>query len=92
MRGEDVKAQQRVDGDFERHTGQHGAGGRRRFAVRVGQPGVHRRQPGLGAVADEHEDKRQLISRGSNCSATVIRCDQLKLGSRSLPVLSNAAA
>ena len=34
--------------------------GGRRFAVGIRLPGVHRRNAGLGAVADQQEDKRQL--------------------------------
>ena len=33
---------------------------RRRLAVRIGQPGVHRRQSHLGAVAHQHEDEGGL--------------------------------
>ena len=57
--GENVKAQQGVKGDFERDAGEHGAGGGRGFAVGVRQPGVHRGQAGLGAVAHQHENEGQ---------------------------------
>ena len=59
-RGQNVKSQQGVERDFERHAGKHRAGGRGRLAVRVGQPGVHRRQAGLGAVADERKHEGQF--------------------------------
>ena len=59
-RGENAEPQQGVEGDFERHAGEHGAGGRGRFAVGVGQPGVHGRQARLGAVTDQREHKGQL--------------------------------
>ena len=62
--GENVKTQQRIEGDFEGHAGEHGAGGRRRFAVRIGQPGMHRGEAGLGAVADQHQDEGQRHQAG----------------------------
>jgi hypothetical protein len=66
--GENVKAQQGVEGDFKRHAGEHGAGGRGRFAVGVGQPGVHRGQAGLGAVAHKHENERPASSGIDPCA------------------------
>ena len=45
--------------DGQQHARHHGRQRRRRFRVRVGQPGVHRREARLGAVADQQEHERQ---------------------------------
>ena len=44
---------------IEQRARQHRRNRRRALAVRVGQPGMHRRQADLGAVADQHQQKRQ---------------------------------
>ena len=50
--------------DIERngclHAGKHGANRSGRLAVRIRQPGVHRRQTGLGSESDKHQEKRKL--------------------------------
>ena len=50
-------AQDRVDRAVQQHGGERGADRRRRLAVGVGQPGMHRRQSGFGAEANQ--DKRE---------------------------------
>ena len=56
-----LEAQQRVERDVEQQARQHRRDRRRSLRVGVGQPGVERRQPDLGAVADQqkHEGERQ---------------------------------
>ncbi len=56
-----LEAQQRVERDVEQQARQHRRDRRRAFGMRVRQPGMERRQPDLGAVADqqEHEGERQ---------------------------------
>ena len=43
----------------QQRTREQGRDRRRAFAMCVGQPGVHRCQTDLGAVADQHEQERQ---------------------------------
>ena len=50
-----LRAQQRVERDVQQHARQAGRDGRRRPAVGVRQPRVHRHEADLGADADEQE-------------------------------------
>ena len=55
-----LESQDRVNADAQQHARHEGAHRRRRLAVGVGQPRVHRRQPGLRAIADHEEHEREL--------------------------------
>ena len=55
-----VRPQDAQEGAVQQRPGQQRGDHRGRFAVGVGQPGVHRRQPHLGAVADQEEQERRL--------------------------------
>ena len=58
-----LEAQQRVQRDVQQQARQHGGDRRRTFGVRVRQPGVHRRQADLGAVAQQQEDEGDVEQR-----------------------------
>ena len=62
--GHDVDPQQGVERAVHHPHGHQNAGRRGRLAVRVRLPGVHGSEAGLGAVADEQEDHRQLHGEG----------------------------
>ncbi len=68
--GDRLEAQQRVERDGEQHPGHQRGDRRGRLAVRVGEPAVHRREPDLGAVAEDEErhreahDARVEVARG----------------------------
>ena len=57
--GEDVEADQPVERAVQHGGGENGRGGHGRFAVGIRLPGVHGRQAGLGAVAEQRQDERQ---------------------------------
>ena len=59
-----LAAHDRVDGDVQQQPRQHCGDRRRAFGVRVGQPVVQRREPDLGAVADQQKYERQAEHRG----------------------------
>ena len=59
-----LRAQDREEGAVEQRTREQRRDHRGRLAVRVGQPGVHRRQPHLGAVADQQEHEGGLEPAG----------------------------
>ena len=52
-----LEAQQRIERHVQQQAGQHGGDRRGTFGVRVGQPGVHRREADLGAIAEQQEDE-----------------------------------
>ncbi len=54
------EAHDAVERGVEQKARKHRRNRRRRLAVRVRQPGMDRRQPGLGAVADQDEDEGEL--------------------------------
>ena len=56
-RGDLVEPQDRVEAGREQRPGQQRGDRRRRLGVRVRQPGVHREQADLGAVAEEREQE-----------------------------------
>ena len=49
-----------IERGVQQKTGEHRRNRRRRLAVRIRQPGMDRRQPGLRAIADEHEDEGEF--------------------------------
>ena len=51
-------------GRVEKRAGQQRGHRRRAFAMRVGQPRMHRRETDLRPVADQHEKKGQRHHRG----------------------------
>ena len=59
--------------DEQRHVqdraGQHGGDRRRPLGVRVRHPGVQRRQPGLGAVAEQQEHEGEVQHGGAGMRA-----------------------
>ena len=54
----------RGDRDRLQHPGQHRRNRRRRLAVGIGQPGVHRNQSYFRAISNQDENKRQLEDVG----------------------------
>ena len=56
-RQQHLEAQHGIERDVEQQPGQHGGDRRRALGVRIGQPGVQRRQADLGAVSQQEEDE-----------------------------------
>ena len=52
-----LEAQQRIERDVQQQSRQHSRYRGRTLGMRVGQPGVQRRQAHLGAVAEKQEDE-----------------------------------
>ena len=70
-------AQDAVERGVEHEAGEERRDRRRRLAVRVGQPAVHRRQARLGAVADQQEDEgRPSAAPGRAAPAAAQSCVQ----------------
>ena len=67
-----LEAQHRVERDVEQQAGQHRRDRRRAFGMRVGQPGVQRREADLGAVAEQQEDEGDVEQRRIECAACAI--------------------
>ena len=60
---QDLEAQHGVERDVEQQAGQHRRDRRRALGMGVGQPRVQRRQPDLGAVAEQQEDEGEVEQR-----------------------------
>ena len=58
-----LEAQHGIERHVEQQARQHGRDRRRALGMRVGQPGMERRQPDLGAVADQQEDEGEVEQR-----------------------------
>ena len=58
-----LEAQQRIERDIEQQAREHRRDRRRAFGVGVGQPGMQRRQPDLGAVAEQQEHEGDVEQR-----------------------------
>ena len=58
-----LEAQQRIERDVQQQAGQHGRDRRRTLGMRVGQPGMQRREADLGAVAEQQEDEGDVEQR-----------------------------
>ena len=58
-----LEAQHGVERDIEQQAGQHGGDRRRALGMGIGQPGMERRQPDLGAVARQQEDEGEVEHR-----------------------------
>jgi hypothetical protein len=56
-RQQHLEAQQGVERDIEEKPGEHRRDRGRTLGMGVGQPGVQRREPDLGAVAEQQEHK-----------------------------------
>ena len=67
-----LKRSSGIERDVEQQARQHRGDGRRALGVRIGQPGVQRRQPDLGAVAQhqEHEGDVEQLGRKAAALAT----------------------
>ena len=61
---DDREADDNQQGTFEQYTREQGAHRAGRFAVGIGQPGMHGEDAGLGAKADHNEDKGQFQQGG----------------------------
>ena len=59
-----LKRKHGVQRDVEQQARQHRRDRRRTFGMRVRQPGVQRREPDLGAVAEQQEDEGDVQQRG----------------------------
>ena len=62
-RKQHLEAEQRVERDVEEQSRQHRRDGRRTFGVRVGQPGMQRREADLGAIAEQQEHEGEIEQR-----------------------------
>ena len=67
--GDQVHAEQTVQRGVQHPDRHHHAGRRRRLAVRIGLPGMHRREAGLRAVPDQREhdaeaERKRMQRRG----------------------------
>ena len=62
-REQHLEAQQRVERDVEQQPREHRRDRGRAFGVGVGQPGMQRRQPDLGAVAEQQEHEGDVEQR-----------------------------
>ena len=56
----DLAAEQRVERDVEQKPRQHGRDRRRSLGMSIGQPGVKREEPDLGAVAEQEKDEGEI--------------------------------
>ena len=54
-----VETHDAINGAVDERGAQQRGGGHGRFGVGVGLPSVHRRQAGLGAVTEQHQNERQ---------------------------------
>ena len=63
-RGQQVEAEDRVERAVEQRAREEHAHRGGRLAVRIGQPGVHRRETRLRPKADEHQCERHAHERG----------------------------
>ena len=63
-REQQLEAQHRIERDVQQQAGQHGRDRRRALGMRVGQPGMQRRQPDLGAIAEQQEHEGEVQQRG----------------------------
>ena len=72
-----LESHHRVQADVEQYARHQRADRRGRFAVRVGQPRVHRREPCLCSIADEDEHERQPHHLGLSDAAAARSALQL---------------
>ena len=62
--GDELHAHDRVERAGHEQSREQRADRRRRFRVRVGQPRMHRHEPGLRAEPEQHQRQRQARERG----------------------------
>ena len=58
-----LEAQQRIERDVQQQARENRRDRRRSLGMGIGQPGMQRRQPDLGAVADQQEDEGEVEDR-----------------------------
>ena len=67
-RQQHLESQQRVKCDVEQEPRKHRRNRRRTFGMRIGQPGVQRRQPHLGAIAEQQKDECDVQEFGAEAA------------------------